>query len=179
MRFSSAIRLMVFCRGRLPPSLEPFSSRQRHIGRQWRGPCRIGCRGRCRRAATSSLSNYAIDGLFRSDRIDVSVSTQEAAAQASRILANGIRTGDVPPADRTYLAQLVSAKTGISQADAQKRVDEVIAGTKEAETKAREAADAARKATATFAIFTALSLLIGAFVAMAAAAFGGNLRDEY
>jgi hypothetical protein len=32
---------------------------------------------------------------------------------------------------------------------------------------------------ATFAIFTALSMMIGAFVACAAAAFGGNMRDEY
>jgi hypothetical protein len=73
----------------------------------------------------------------------------------------------------------VAAKTGVSQMDAQKRVDDTIAGAKDDEIKARQAADAARKATATFAIFTALSLLIGAFVAMAAAAFGGSLRDDY
>ena len=85
----------------------------------------------------------------------------------------------MPPADRTYLAQLVAAKAGIPQADAQKRVDDAIASTKEAETKARQAADTARKATATFAIFTALALMIGAFVACTAAAFGGNIRDEY
>jgi hypothetical protein len=135
--------------------------------------------GGAAQAATSGVSGYAVDGLFRSDRIDASASTQDAVAQATRILANGIRNGDVPPADRTYLAQLVAAKTGISQADAQKRVDDTIAGAKDAEVKARQAADAARKATATFAIFTALSLLIGAFVASAAAAYGGNVRDEY
>ena len=73
----------------------------------------------------------------------------------------------------------MAAKTGISQADAEKRVDDTIASAKEAEVKARQAADAARKATATFAIFTALSLMIGAFVASAAAAYGGNVRDEY
>jgi hypothetical protein len=135
--------------------------------------------GGAAQAAASSVSGYAVDGLFRSDRIDASTSTQDAAAQATRILANGVRNGDVPPADRTYLAQLVAAKTGISQADAQKRVDDTIAGAKDAEIKARQAADAARKSAATFAIFTALSLLIGAFVAMSAAAFGGNVRDEY
>jgi FlaG/FlaF family flagellin (archaellin) len=135
--------------------------------------------GNAAQSATSSVSGYSVDSLFRSDRIDASASTQDVAAQATRILANGIRNGDVPPADRTYLAQLVSAKTGISQADAQKRVDDTIASTKEAETKARQAADAARKATATFAIFTALSLMIGAFVACVAAAYGGNIRDEY
>jgi hypothetical protein len=130
-------------------------------------------------AVTSSISGYAVDGLFRSDHVDASTTTQDAAAQASRILANGIRTGNVSAADRTYLAQLVAAKTGISQADAEKRVDDTIASAKEAEVKARQAADAARKATATFAIFTALSLMIGAFVASAAAAYGGNVRDEY
>jgi hypothetical protein len=135
--------------------------------------------GGAAQAVTSNVSAYAVDGLFRSDRIDISTSTQDVAAQATRILANGVRNGDVPPADRTYLAQLVAAKTGVSQADAQKRVDDTIAGAKDAEVKVQQAADAARKATATFAIFTALSLLIGAFVAMAAAAFGGNVRDEY
>jgi hypothetical protein len=130
-------------------------------------------------AVTSSISGYAVDGLLRSDHVDASTTTQDAAAQASRILANGIRTGNVSAADRTYLAQLVAAKTGISQADAEKRVDDTIASAKEAEVKARQAADAARKATATFAIFTALSLMIGAFVASAAAAYGGNVRDEY
>ena len=135
--------------------------------------------GGAAQAATSAVSGYSVDTLFRSDHIDASVSNQDITAQATRILANGIQNGDVPPADRTYLAQLVAAKTGIAPADAQKRVDDTIASTKDAEIKARQAADAARKATATFAIFTALSLLIGAFVACAAAAYGGNIRDEY
>jgi hypothetical protein len=111
--------------------------------------------GGAAQAATSGVSSYSVDSLFRSDHVDASASNQDVAAQATRILANGIRSGDVPPGDRTYLAQLVAAKAGIPQADAQKRVDDTIASTKEAETKARQAADAARKATATFAIFTA------------------------
>ena len=135
--------------------------------------------GGAAQAATSAVSNYAVDGLFRSEHADASENTQEVTAQATRILANGVRNGDVPPADRTYLAQIVASKTGLSQADAQKRVDDTIAGVKNAETKLRQAADATRKATANFAIFTALSLLIGAFVAMAAAAYGGSVRDEY
>jgi hypothetical protein len=135
--------------------------------------------GRAAQAAMPGVSGYAVDSLFRSERIDASATNQDAAAQATRILANGVRNGEVPDSDRTYLAQLVSAKTGISQTDAQKRVDDTIAGVKDTEIKARQAADAARKAAATFAIFTALSLLIGAFVASAAAAYGGNVRDEY
>jgi hypothetical protein len=84
----------------------------------------------------------------------------------------------VPAADRAYLAQLVAARTGIPPAEAQKRVEDTITSLKEAEIKVREAADAARKAAANFAIFTALSLIIGAFIASAAAAYGGGLRDE-
>jgi hypothetical protein len=85
----------------------------------------------------------------------------------------------MPAADKTYLANMISARTGISQDDAQKRVDGVIAREKAAEAKAKEVADATRKATAEFAIFSALSMLIGAFIASASAALGGSLRDDY
>jgi hypothetical protein len=135
--------------------------------------------GGAAQGATSGVSGYTVDTLFRSDHVDPATSNQEVTGQATRILTNGLRNGDVPAADRTYLAQLVAAKTGMPQADAEKRVDDTIARAKEAETKARQAADAARKATAEFAIFTGLSMLIGAFIASAAAAYGGSLRDEH
>jgi hypothetical protein len=127
-------------------------------------------------SAGVNVNSYTVDSLFRSDH---PTSDQDATAQATRILANGLRTGDVPADDKAYLSRLVAARTGISQDDAQQRVDTAIAATKDAAVKARSAADAARKATATFAIFTALSLMIGAFIASAAAAYGGSLRDEY
>ena len=129
--------------------------------------------------AANSVSGYDVDSLFRSDKQDLNANSQQAAAQAIRILASGITDGDVSPADRTYLAQMIAARTGISQPDAQKRVDDVIAREKAAELKVKQAADAARKATAQLAIFTAISMLIGAFIASAAAAYGGGLRDEH
>jgi hypothetical protein len=85
----------------------------------------------------------------------------------------------VPPADRTYLATLIAQKTGASQEDAQKRVDDAVASAMDAQTKAKEAADAARKAAAEAAIYTALSMLVGAFIASVSAALGGRLRDEH
>jgi hypothetical protein len=72
---------------------------------------------------------------FQQPKLDASASNQDVAAQASRILANGVRNGNVPP-----------------PADAQKRVDDTNCEHKEAETKTRQAADAARKATATFVL---------------------------
>ncbi|WP_026790217.1 hypothetical protein [Pleomorphomonas oryzae] len=101
-----------------------------------------------------------------------------AAAQASRILIASAAAGEMSPADRTYLGQLVAARTGLSEADATARVNTVLAQVNEAKTKAQEAADTARKAGIAFALMAALSLVIGAFIASAAAALGGRLRDE-
>jgi hypothetical protein len=129
--------------------------------------------------AASSVSGYDLDTLFRSDKPDPSASPQQATAEAGRIIANGISNGDVPADDKAYLAQLVSNRTGISQADAQKRVDDVIGRSKAAATKAKQAADAARKAAAQLSIFTALSMFVGAFIACVAAAYGGSMRDDY
>jgi hypothetical protein len=126
-----------------------------------------------------SVSGYTVDTLFRSAQPNTNDASSNAGAraEATRILARSLTTGDVPAADRTYLAQLIAARTGVSETDAQKRVDDTIAQVQTDETKARQAADAARKASAAASIFTALSMLIGAFIACAAAALGGQLRD--
>jgi hypothetical protein len=128
-------------------------------------------------AAAATLTPYDMDTLFRSDKSAEPTNTADARMEAARIFANGVTTGDVPTADRTYLAQLVAAHTGISSEDAQKRVDAAIAQSKAAAQKAREAADAARKAAADTAIYTALAMLVGAFIACIAAALGGQRRD--
>jgi hypothetical protein len=127
--------------------------------------------------ASQGMAPYNIDTLFRSARPDSSANTTDARAEAARILANGIVSGDIPTADRTYLAELVAARTGISPEDAQKRVDTAIAQAKAADAKARQAADTARKAASEASIYTALSMLVGAFIACIAAALGGQRRD--
>ena len=135
--------------------------------------------GQAATQSTSSASAYDVDSLFRSDRPDPAANPQSANAQAARILASGVTAGDVPATDRTYLAQMVATRTGLSQLDAQKRVDDVIAREKAAVIKVKQAADATRKAASELAIFTSLAMLIGAFVASAAAAYGGSLRDDH
>lgn len=124
-------------------------------------------------------TGYFVDSLYRSERPSPNASNQDVRSETARILAVGIRDGDVSAPDKTYLAQLVATRTGLSQADAEKRVDDVIAQQKLAELKAREAVDAARKAAAYLSIFIGLSMLIGAFIASAAGALGGRQRDEY
>jgi hypothetical protein len=127
--------------------------------------------------ASSGVSGYEVDRLFRSER--PAASDADARAEATRILARGIANGgDVPAADRDYLAQVVAARSGISQSDAEMRVNDVISQVQAAELKVRQAADAARKAAAATSICTALALLVGAFIASVAAALGGKQRDE-
>ena len=122
---------------------------------------------------------YFVDSLYRTDHPSANVSDGDVRAQSSRILLNGLRNGDVTAPDKTYLVLLVADRIGLSQADAAKRVDEVITQAKAVEVKARQAADTARKAGAYLSIFTALSMLVGAFIACVAAALGGQQRDEY
>ncbi len=132
-------------------------------------------------AATSpgSSTGYFVDALFRSDQPNTNASPQETRGEATRILAKGIANGSIDPADRTYLAKLVATRTGLSQADAEKRVDQVTAQEKAAEDKVRAAADAARKSASALSFFTFFSMLIGAFIASVAGAIGGRQRDEY
>jgi hypothetical protein len=122
---------------------------------------------------------YFVDSLYRSEHPSANAADQDVRAQSSRILLNGMGNDGVPAPDKAYLVQLVAAHTGLSQTDAVKRVDDVLAQEKAAEMKARQAADAARKAGAYLSIFTALSMLVGAFIACVAAALGGQQRDEY
>jgi hypothetical protein len=124
-------------------------------------------------------TGYLVDTLFRSDHPDTNTNPQEIRAETTRIILSGLRNGDVPAADKTYLAQLVAARTGISQVDAQKRVDDVIAKAKGAEAKALEAADKARKTAAALSFFIAFSMIVGAFIAAVAATIAGTRRDDW
>jgi hypothetical protein len=74
------------------------------------------------------------------------------------------------PADRTYVAHLVAQQTGMSDADAQKRVDDVVNQTKDALERARQNA-------MKLAFWMTVALLFGAFAASLAAVEGGQHRD--
>jgi hypothetical protein len=130
--------------------------------------------------ASAFAASYGTDKLFRSAAsTDGALSLQDLRVEAGHIMANAISAGSVPDADRRYLATLIAAKTGLSQAEAQARVDEWVSMGMEAETKAKAAADAARKTASQASIYMALSLLVGAFIASISAALGGKLRDEH
>jgi len=131
-------------------------------------------------APSLALDSYGTDKLFRSTgSSEGSQGGENPRLEAAAIMANAISMGGVPDADRSYLANLVAAKTGIAQADAQKRVDEWAVSGMEARAKIKATADTARKAASRAAIYLALSLLVGAFIASVSAALGGLQRDEH
>ena len=99
--------------------------------------------------------------------------------EAVYIAFHAMSSGEVSAADRSYLAERVAAQTGISPTDAQTRVNAFVSDIQTAETKAKTAADKARKAAAEASIYLALSMLVGAFIASISAALGGRLRDEH
>jgi len=129
-------------------------------------------------ATNGSSTDYFVDTLLRAPTNPAGTGNTDVRGEATRILVASIANGEIAPADREYLSQVIAARAGISEADASRRVDDVVAKLKAAEVKTREAADVARKAAATTSILGALALLIGAFIASAAAALGGQHRDD-
>lgn len=98
-------------------------------------------------------------------------SQSEMRAEVSRILASAVAGGTMTEPNRTYVAQLVSQRTGLSQQEAEKRVADAV-------TSAREAADKARKGAILTGFVAAASLLISFGAAWWAATRGGNHRDN-
>lgn len=121
---------------------------------------------------------YFVDSLYRGDRTQPGTAP-DVRGETSRILMTGLQGKEVSEDDKAYLATTIETRTGVSHDEAVKRVDNTIAAMKDAEQKAKEAADAARKAAASFSFFTFFSMLIGAFIAAVAGALGGKQRDEY
>jgi len=115
-------------------------------------------------------NEYFIDTLFRSESAKPDSNSTSVRGEAGRIFANALRQRDIS-ADKSYLAQLVAATTGLSQADAEKRVSDVFA-------RAQQTADTARKTVAHSLLWAFLALLIGAFCASFAATIGGRQRDH-
>jgi hypothetical protein len=126
------------------------------------------------------IDAYLVDDLFRAGpSATAAPSAQDARGEATRILARSLSSGTLAPDDKSYLADLIATRTGLAKADAEKRIDTVVATVKDTAAKAKDAAEKARKAAASAALITFVSLLVGAFIACVAGALGGRRRDEY
>lgn len=146
----------------------------------------------------SDLSDYFGDMLVRSpsgntgavsgnvSQPSLSTSPRNSASarlieEVSHILKVSLSNGEVLPGDKAYLAQLVSNQTGMTPAEAEKRVNDVMTQAQrtieEGKAKAKQIAEDARKAAAGMALWAFIAMLTGAFCASYAATIGGRSRD--
>jgi hypothetical protein len=128
-------------------------------------------------AAAVNPSQVFVDRLFRTDTVAPATAAGAGSANDAsrgeilRLWTSSFgENNDLAPADRTYVARVVASRTGLSQADAEKRVNDVIV-------EAKAAADRARSAAAKLAFWMTAALFFGAFAASLAAVEGGQLRD--
>jgi hypothetical protein len=121
--------------------------------------------------AQSEPHAYFVDRLLRSSPPRPEPTDNVVRAEVGRIFTHALGQTDTAEDDKTYLASLVVAKTGLSRTEAEKRVSEVLEA-------AKQAADTARKAIAHSLYWLFLALLVGAFSASYAATLGGRQRDH-
>jgi hypothetical protein len=112
-----------------------------------------------------------VDTLLRSDSAQSSANPQDSRGELVRLFTTSFKNGsDLAPADRSYVAKVVAARTGLPQPEAEKRVTEVT-------NQVKSDLDTARKNAAQLALWLTAALIIGAFSACLAATEGGDLRD--
>jgi len=123
-----------------------------------------------RTSAAEPLLSYEIDRLFRPLRRAANVDLLQERAEAGRILLTSSSHSGMSSEDRSYLAQLVAANTGLAGAEAEKRVDAAIATSQASIAKSR-------RSSVILAFSVAAAILLGAVIAVAAASVGGSHRD--
>ncbi|MES2907530.1 MAG: hypothetical protein V4691_11010 [Pseudomonadota bacterium] len=103
---------------------------------------------------------------------DTSSANTTQNSDADDIFTGSLRSDkEISAEDRTYLAQVISTRTGLTPEQANERIDATYA-------EARQTAEEARKAAVRATLWLTAALLMGAFAASIAATQGGNLRDR-
>jgi hypothetical protein len=144
-------------------SVSSGSARQNPAAAEGSGPAQM--------RETIPSSGYFVDVLLRSNAPTSGQDIAFLRAEVGQILAHGLRERELSAADKSYLAQVVVARAGVSEAEAETRVDDVFA-------RVQQSADRTRKAVAHSMYWTFLALLVGAFCASFAATIGGRQRDH-
>ena len=129
-----------------------------------------GAAGPAASVGAENVIAYDLDRLFRADRRPADQGMSYARAEAGRILLTSTGHSGVTAEDRTYLARLVSERTGLAGAEAQRRADTAIAN-------AKENISRARRSTVILAFMAAAAALLGAVAAWFGACWGGTHRE--
>jgi hypothetical protein len=137
------------------------------------GPARRESTGTTAAAETGMLnpSAYFVDTLLRSNGSVSNGSDVAVRAEVDRILTHALSQGTISSTDNAYLAQVVSTRTGLTQAEAERRVSDVFG-------EFQQSADRSRKALAHLSLWLFVALLSGAFCASYAGTIGGKQRDH-
>ncbi|QEN84834.1 hypothetical protein FZC33_00680 [Labrys sp. KNU-23] len=132
-------------------------------------------------ATGNGWSPYFTDMLFRMPQQQAQGNDTAAKAEIGRIAARSLAAGQLSDEDKNYAAQLIAHQTGLSQSDAAKRIDDVVAAAKQtaaqAAEKAKAGAEVARKAGVYATLWGFVALLIGGLSASYMATVGGRIRD--
>ena len=102
----------------------------------------------------------------------------EIRSEVGRILLSTLGDGELDQGDRDYLVAIVAARAGVSQDEAEQRIDQIVEQGRQLETDAREAAETARRVAMLAAFLAAASLLVSAVAAYFGATLGGKHRDQ-
>lgn len=117
----------------------------------------------------SEPTAVAADVLLRPSKPSAQVVPAETRAETARILLRSGRDAQVSDADKSYLASVVAANTGLSEPDAKKRVDDAL-------TDMKVVIDRARKLAIVFGFYMASVLLVGAAISWWSSVTGGRHR---
>jgi len=125
------------------------------------GAAQGAAQGAAASLSSGGANEYFVDMLLRPNPAGQSAPTPQGGSDATlrreigRIFARSLREdGGLSVPDRTYLVQLVASRSGVDQAEANKRVSDAI-------NQAKVAADEARSAAAKTALWLTAAMLIG------------------
>jgi len=150
--------------------------------------------------ATASVASTAAKGVaetagtavlaYQADRLVRPGTVQPSSGPASdttrqevlRIVGRAVVSeGGLTADDRAYLVKVVAANSGLTEAEADKRVTEAFTAAKNARAKAeeaaRDAAEVARKSALMAGLLTAIVSLLGLIAAVSASSAAGRDRD--
>jgi hypothetical protein len=129
-----------------------------------------GASGPAASVGGENIIAFDLDKLFRTDRRPDDVDMTYTRAEASRILLTAAGHSGLSADDRRYLVRLTARDTGLSAADAERRVDSVVAS-------ARNNIARARRSAVIIGFMAGAAAVLGAAAAWFAACAGGRHRD--
>jgi hypothetical protein len=127
---------------------------------------------------------YYVDRALRSPAAGATASAapNDSKTEAARILTRGLAMGSVSDTDRADLEKIIARQTGISDADAKARVNQMITQSNDAYAKlaqaTKDAANKARKIAASTTSWFVIVSLLASIIALYAGVIGGRHRDQ-